>query len=93
MDGIVRTPDVLGGEPRLEGRRISVRQIAELVVDGGTPVGEVADQLEIPRSDIHRALAYYYENPEEMAEMRERRREALATLREEAIEPPETPSR
>lgn len=93
MEGIVRTPDVLGGEPRLEGRRISVRQIAELVIDGGTSAGEVADQLEISRSDVHRALVYYYDHPEEMAEIRERRREALETLREEAIEPPETLTR
>ena len=93
MEGIVRTPEVLGGEPRLEGRRISVRQIAELVIDGDTPVGEVADQLEVSRSDVHRALTYYYEHPEEMADVRERRREALATLREDAIEPPETLTR
>ncbi|PSP93283.1 hypothetical protein BRC84_05195 [Halobacteriales archaeon QS_1_68_44] len=30
MDGIVSTDDVMGGDPRLEGRRVSVRQIAEL---------------------------------------------------------------
>jgi len=30
---IVKTEDTLGGKPRLEGRRISVLQIAEMVID------------------------------------------------------------
>ncbi|MFB6283599.1 MAG: DUF433 domain-containing protein [Halobacteria archaeon] len=30
---IVKTPDTLGGKPRLEGRRISVLHIAEMVID------------------------------------------------------------
>ena len=50
----------MGGEPRLDGRRVSVRQIAELVIDNGTLAAEVADQIELPRADVHRALTYYY---------------------------------
>ena len=53
MNGIVKTDDVMGGDPRLEGRRVSVRQVAELVIDGGTPVSEVADQLDLSRADGH----------------------------------------
>ena len=30
MEELVRTDDVLGGEPRLDGRRISARQIVEM---------------------------------------------------------------
>jgi uncharacterized protein (DUF433 family) len=88
MDGIVRSEDVMGGEPRLEGRRVSVRQIAELVIDGGTSPAHVADQLDVPRSDVHLALAYHYANPEEMARVRERHREAMRNAREHAISPP-----
>lgn len=88
-----RTEGVLGGEPRLAARRIFVRQIAELVVEGGRPASEVADQLEIPRADVHRALAYYFVHPEEMAAVRERHREAKAALRAEAIDPPDTVTR
>jgi len=52
MDGIVRTDDALGGELRLAGRRISVRQTFELAVDGGVPPAEIADQLEISHADV-----------------------------------------
>lgn len=93
MDGIVSTPEVLGGEPRLEGRRISVRQIAELVLEGGSPPPEVADRLEIPVAEVHLALAYYYDNPDEMAAVEERYRDAASAARAEAIDPPETLTR
>lgn len=93
MEGIVATDDVMGGEPRLEGRRIAVRQIAALVIDGGDPPAEVADQLDISLSEVHLALAYYYDNPEEMADVRERHHKLMDEAREDALEPPETLSR
>ena len=93
MDGIAKTDAVMGGEPRLDGRRISVRQIAELVIDGGDTPAEVADQLEVPRSEVHLALAYHYANPEEMAAVRETHVERLQAARAEALDPPETLTR
>lgn len=90
MEGIVSTEDVMGGEPRLEGRRISVRQIAEMVVEGGTAPATVADQLAISQAEVHLALAYHYRNPEEMAEVRERYREGAERAKSQAIDPPET---
>lgn len=93
MDGIVATDDVLGGEPRLEGRRIAVRQIAELVIDGSNSPTSVADQLSISPADVHLALAYYYDNPDEMAAVRERHREGMARAKADAIDPPETLTR
>lgn len=93
MEGIVKTDGVMGGEPRLDGRRVSVRQIAELVIDGGNAPADVADQLDVPVAEIHLALAYHYANPEEMAAVRERYRERVQAAREQALEPPETPTR
>jgi len=61
---------VLGGKPRLEGRRISVLQIAELVLDCNEDPATVADQLAISIADVHEALAYYYDNIEEMNKQR-----------------------
>lgn len=87
MDGIVSTDDVMGGEPRLEGRRISVRQIAEFVLDGGNDPAEAADQLGIPLAEVHLALAYHYANPEKMERVRKRHREAMQDARERAIDP------
>jgi uncharacterized protein (DUF433 family) len=75
MVDIVATPGVLGGKARLEGRRISVIDIAERILDYGQEPEYVADQLDVPLADVHSALAYYYRHLEEMKAVRERRRE------------------
>jgi uncharacterized protein (DUF433 family) len=90
MDGIVSTDDVMGGEPRLEGRRVSVRQIVELGIDSGMAPSEIADQLAIPVGDVHLALAYYYQNTEKIARVRDRHRKQMEEAREQSLKPPET---
>ncbi|MFC6939638.1 DUF433 domain-containing protein [Salinirubellus sp. GCM10025818] len=73
---IVRTEDVLHGEPRIEGRRIGVRQIRVLVEESGLPAAEVADRFDLRVADVYAALTYYHEHPDEMATIeveRERR--------------------
>lgn len=78
---IVRTEDVLHGEPRIEGRRIGVRQIRVLVEESGLPAAEVADRFDLRVADVYAALTYYHEHPDEMAAIeaeRERRIEASA---------------
>jgi len=81
MVDIVSTEEILGGKPRLAGRRISVLQVAEMVLDDELAPEEVADQLGCTLAEVHAALSYYYEHPEEMEELRERR-----TAREEALD-------
>lgn len=93
MEGIEQSPDVMGGESRLEGHRISVRQVAELVLDGGEAPASVADQLDISLAKVHLALTYHYSNPDEMAEVRERHREGMERAREQAIQPPDALTR
>ena len=70
---IVSTPDVLGGDPRIEGRRLSVFFIHEQVEGRGLEPQTVADRYDIDVADVYRALAYYHENPEKMAEIQARR--------------------
>lgn len=77
---IVETEDVLGGKPRLEGRRISVLQIAEMVVDAGDEPAEVADQLDVSLAEVHGALSYYYDHIDEMERLRQRRAELFDDL-------------
>lgn len=79
---IVKTPGVLAGEPRLEGRRISVLQIADMVLDGGHQPEYVADQLDVPLAEVHEALAYYYNHPDEMDDLRAAHAEFEEKLRE-----------
>ena len=81
MTGIVKTDDVLGGNARLDGRRIAVVDVAERVLDHDHAPEYVADQLDIEISAVYAALAYYYDNIEEMNAARERRRELDAVLK------------
>lgn len=77
MTEIVSTPEVLGGKPRIEGRRIGVHQIVSLVVDGDLEPEEMAVRYDLELADIHRAIAYYYDHPEEIRAVQKRRREAI----------------
>ena len=69
MAEIVSTEGVLGGEPRIEGRRIGVLHVATRVLDDETPE-EVAADFDLDVADVYRALAYYYDHPEEMRALR-----------------------
>lgn len=80
MSEIVTTEGVLGGGPRLDGHRISVIQVADMVIKGDHSPEYVADQLDVTLADVHTALAYYYDNPDEMAEIRQRHRKLEAEL-------------
>lgn len=77
MAEIVSTEDVMGGQPRIEGRRISVLQVVEWVIEEGMEPETVSTELDLELADIYRALAYYYDNVEEMNEWRERRRRRI----------------
>ena len=66
MAEIVSTDDVLGGAPRIKGRRIGVHHVAKRVVDTGESPEQVAADYDLDIADVYRALVYYYDNPEEM---------------------------
>jgi len=72
---IVATPDVLGGDPRIDGTRLSVYRVHELVESRGLEPQTVADRFDVDVADVYRALAYYHEHPGEMAAITERRDE------------------
>lgn len=48
MSDVVSTPDTLGGEPRIEGRRIGVLHVATRVLDGDEAPAEVAADYDLP---------------------------------------------
>lgn len=84
---IVKTDSVLGGKPRLEGRRVSVLHVAEMVIDAGKSPERVSDELDIGLDETHEALAYYYRNPDEMNALREEKRELRKRIAEESRAP------
>lgn len=84
----METSDVLGGKPRIEGRRISVLHVVDRIQAGRTP-NEVVSMYDLSLGEVHTALAYYHEHPEEMRDLRQRIAEREREHREAAITGPE----
>lgn len=66
--GIDREPGKQGGEPCIAGTRVPVRRVGQLVDRHGAAPVTVADRYGRSLGEVHRALAYYYDRPELMAE-------------------------
>ena len=78
---IVKTPDVLHGKPRIEGTRVGVLQIGELVRERNWSPEEVVDQLNLDGTQVRAAIEYYDDHPELMETLRaqkEARQRSLA---------------
>jgi uncharacterized protein (DUF433 family) len=58
---IVSTPGVLGGKPRIEGRRVSVQQVARHH-QAGWPAEEIAEAFSLTLGQVYAALSYYHEH-------------------------------
>lgn len=78
MPEIVKTGDVLGGDPRIEGHRIGVLAIYQRHVEGDETPEEIASGYGISIGEVHAALAYAFSNPDEMREL-EARNERLSS--------------
>jgi uncharacterized protein (DUF433 family) len=63
---IVATPGVLGGRPRIAGRRIGVEHIVTWHEEMGQSAEYIAREYELSLADVYAALAYYYDHKEEM---------------------------
>ncbi len=64
---IVSTPGTCGGRPRIDGHRITVEDVAIWHERMGMSTGEIASAYpSITLSDIHAALAYYYDHREQV---------------------------
>jgi uncharacterized protein (DUF433 family) len=64
---IVRTPGVRGGKPRIAGHRITVSDVAIWHERMGMSPDEIVFEYPtITLSDVHAALAYYYDHRDEV---------------------------
>jgi len=70
---IVSTPGTCGGRPRIDGHRITVEDVAIWHERMGMSPDEIVSAYPtIALSDVYAALAYYYENREQIdADIRE----------------------
>lgn len=66
---IVSTPGTCGGKPRIDGHRITVEDVAVWHERMGMSPDEIVSAYpSIMLSDVHAALAYYFENRERIDE-------------------------
>lgn len=90
MPRIVKTEDVLGGDPRLEDRRIGVSHVYKNYVEGDETAEAIATGYDISIAEVHAALAYAFNNPDEMREIEARSRDASERSSSNRIVPDET---
>ena len=80
MPEIVKTEDVLGGDPRIEGHRIGVLDIYQRHVEGDETPEEIASDYGISIGEVHAALAYAFSNPDEMRDLEARNERVSAEV-------------
>jgi uncharacterized protein (DUF433 family) len=83
IDRIVKTPGTSGGKARIVDHRIRVIDIVRWHEHHGMTPDEIVDQFPpLTLSDVHIALAYYFDHIDEIrAEMQDERRTIEETLR------------
>jgi uncharacterized protein (DUF433 family) len=84
---VVTRSGAMGGEPHIEGRRVTVLHLYEQVEGRGCSPRTVAARHDLDIADVYRALAYYHEHPKEMSDVRNRREELVETHRERTTDP------
>jgi uncharacterized protein (DUF433 family) len=90
MPRVVSTPDVLGGDPRIEGHRIGVHDIHQRHTGLGDTPEEIATSYDISVSEVHAALAYAFSNTAEMRAIEERNQELSEQDTPDRVVPAET---
>jgi uncharacterized protein (DUF433 family) len=66
IEHIVKTPGVVGGKPRIAGRRLPVHHIVYAYDRQGATVEELVEAFDLTPAQIYAAMAYYHDNREEI---------------------------
>src|SRR5436309_1716034 len=82
---IVRTPGTCGGRPRINGTRITVKNIVVDHLHGESPEEILSHYPHLTVAQVHGALAYYYANRETMDAAFRREGEEAAALEARAM--------
>ena len=67
---VVSDEEILGGEPRVDGTRIAVRHIAEMIDVAGKHPAKVAAEFGLQEHQVYEAMAYYHRNTDEFRRIR-----------------------
>lgn len=62
---IVRVEGVCGGEPVIDGLRVTVQQVATLHLAGET-IPEIAEALNLTEAQVTHGLSYFFDHQEEI---------------------------
>src|SRR5438874_8859447 len=85
---ITRTPGVCGGKACIAGHRVRVMDIAIWHEHMGMSADEIVDQIPtITLSDVHAALAYYFDHVEEIRDDIRNEQEYVEEFRQQHISP------
>ena len=66
---IVRSPDIRGGNARVEGTRIGVHDVVGLIVNGATVDDACRSFPDLKRSQVFECLAYYEDHRAEIDDL------------------------
>ena len=61
---IVKTPEVLHGKPRIEGTRVGIFQLGELVCRQDWSLAQVIHEFDLDKQEVKAAVEYYEVHPE-----------------------------
>jgi len=77
-------------EPHIEGSRVTVRDIHARVEKRGLSPQRVAERFNLDVANVYEALAYYHNNPAEMARVENRHERAKTEAkRRSSLQPPD----
>jgi uncharacterized protein (DUF433 family) len=77
---IVRLEGVCGGEPVIDGLRVTVRHVATLHERGET-IPEIAEALGLTEAQVFHALSYFFDHRDEIRALIAQEEEAHARFR------------
>ena len=66
IDHIAIDPDYCSGKPRIAGTRMPVATIAQLHLEMGETLEEIAAEYHLSPASVYAAMAYYYDHQEEI---------------------------
>ena len=78
---IVRLEGVCGGEPVIDGLRVTVRHVATLYMRGET-VREIAEALDITEAQVVHALSYFFDHRDEITALMAQEEQAHARFQQ-----------
>jgi uncharacterized protein (DUF433 family) len=80
---IETTPGVVGGKPRISGRRITVQNIAVWHEQAGLSIDEICAEYKLSLAEVHAGLAYYFDHRQEIDHSIKSSGELVEALRQE----------